>query len=190
MEEDLKQQKNERYLEQEEAWKDTSIDVRQQFHEREQAFLHSKCIKTAKSWFFIVHILYTGILDPDSSLSNLSVELLENIVSFAFSGQAPLVEVNQIRTARRAQVSRVQKSPFKVYIRQRPRLEIELKQKQQRVVMPTANGRAVLVHHAKISRTGKMMTVQHSEWWPFQHAWQEKASNDDVTPLCFIVYLP
>jgi hypothetical protein len=113
----------------------------------------------------------------------LSEELLEKVVAFAYSGHAPLVQFHRFRLERRAlelEDEKVPRSQFQIYIRQRPRLDCELKDRQERVVKATADNRAVLVHHAKLAHTGKLLVVNHSEWWHFHRVWPERISNHQV----------
>jgi hypothetical protein len=61
-EEEIKRMREERRQQQEEAWKNTSIDVRQQYHEREQAAIYQSCIKTAINWWFIRFVPFLKIV--------------------------------------------------------------------------------------------------------------------------------
>ena len=167
---------------QEEKWKNSQVDVRQQLSNREALLSENirKQMMHSIQDFHIVNFLTRKLI-------KLPPEVLMIIVEFSISGGAPLIPyaVNNVQRARlddtKSSVDdrRERVGGFRICVRKRPMLKAERGGKEYSVVN-CGSSRSVLLHDAKVSRSGNRLSMSHKRYY-FDHVFDEVDDNETVT---------
>ncbi|KAK3268546.1 hypothetical protein CYMTET_22956, partial [Cymbomonas tetramitiformis] len=167
----------ERRTRQDQLWQDAKIDGRVHWSIRESYRLYSPQLKTALADYDVVRELVNGLRQPDCVLASLSVGLLSHIVDLMSPGLGPVVST----IFSREQAIHIRKlrhgCSFQIYARKRPLLPFELEAGEFDSV--SAKGATVVCHDGRLDRTGRRLSMTHSEF-TFDHVWSASATDDDV----------
>lgn len=167
---------------QEELWKNTSVDVRQQLHAREAALAHKTRYLQCIHYYHICSFLLLSMNSTRSPFSKLSIDTLCCIADFWFYGRQSHL-LRNIVLRQKLQVAPANKlSKFKLFLRPRPLLQFEKDAKEYSVVEVARNGRACICHKGLLSRTGKKLNVEHLEYI-FDHVFQMNAKQEELTKI-------
>jgi len=179
---------------QDEKWKDADIDGRAHVSHRELASAHSSQFQKAIEEFNTVEeIVYMHICGV-APWSNLTLTMIEQIVSYSMNGNDALV----FESARRRRLYGLFTLPkdhlnsnFRICVRKRPLLDFELADGQYDVVHMTkmpilhdsdadhATAQTVCVHDGKLSRNGRRLSMVHKSFLAHD-VWREDMGNAEV----------
>ena len=165
---------------QEEVWKHTNVDVRQQLHQREAQLAHKNRVLECIHYYKICVLLLDALTDNGCPFSKLSLDTVSHIAGFWFHG-------NQTRLIRNIHQRRQLSTPntsntFRLYLRARPLLQFEIDAKEYAVVEVARNGRSCICHKGMLSRTGKRLNVSHLEYM-FDQVWSGNTRQQEVTEI-------
>ena len=166
---------------QEAAWKNTKVNVRQQLHMREAALAHKARVLESIHYYHICSFLLNELNSKTSLFSKLNVDMLTEIVGYQFHGnQSRLLRCIHKRNNTSISKPSLFTSSFRLFLRQRPLLPFEIKNKEYSVVEVARQGRTCLCHKGMLSRTGKRLNISHLEY-VFDKVFPGKSSQKEVT---------
>ena len=105
---------------QEDLWKETKVNVRQQLHAREAALAHKQRVVESISYYHVCQLLLHALTDSHSPFHKLNIDTLCEIAKFWFHGQQPKL-LRAIRKRNSMQIGKAAPSnaAFRLFLRQR-----------------------------------------------------------------------
>mmetsp|Transcript_18953 Transcript_18953/g.24117 ORF Transcript_18953/g.24117 Transcript_18953/m.24117 type:complete len:580 (-) Transcript_18953:815-2554(-) len=173
----------ERRRNQEELWRDTNIDARQQLNTNEARQIYRKRYLHAIDLYDAVYALVILSRETDSYISLLSGQSYELILKVSeylgFSQQNQSQSwINSILFPSCIHPC-TQTSKFRVFVRKRPLLSYEAENCEYCVVKARKDRKTIICHEGKLSKTSRQLQMKHVQY-RFDNVLEEDIDNNRV----------
>ena len=153
---------------QEALWANAVVDARTHFSDREVIALHSKALRNTINTYHVASYLAKGSTQEECVLSKLPLPLLRRVAELGLGrGHGAVVslasELGKEGPTVHKQNYQAQTS-FRIVVRKRPLLEREVGAGSFDSVTCDASHRAVTLHSGKLMRSGRRLTMTHSQF--------------------------